>query len=576
MKLKSNKGLRLEYVSSCADVRRCIMALSIALVGSSAAQWSQESYSLDAGWSGIWLSHDCSHLPINELLEGHGDILEVWQWNPLGSTAQFSVSPWVPIQSDPAWKVWKRGVPAESTLGTMTGNAAYLVRLADDSPPINLVLVGKPLLPRYEFSANGSNFVGFPTLEPATTPVRSFETFFNYSSVFKSHPPVFYYRNGPLSSLYPVQALPRTTAVQRGRAYWVKNDTYTDYYGPLKITLLGDGLHFGATGNAITLRIANVVDPAKQQTVAFTLAPAPSAPPPTGQPPAQGPVPLRVRGPIDPSTGDFQYTDLLPTGLTGSLAPGEETVITLAVNRTAMAGSPGDLFFSLLQLRDSLNQTHVVLPASARTTSYEGLWAGAAVIDKVEQIVGQSSDPEAAAPSTFTLQLLLHRRADGTTTLLQQVYQSDLDGSAVAGLTESGVRAVSNGRLARMSSSSFPNRMAVVGSGPLQRQGSATFQIDLGYNESSNPFVHSYHPDHDNLDARFEGLLPDGEESKTIRRTLTLEFIADIPEVSDPGWGSTMLGGSIREALTGLRSDPIQVSGSFILHKVSDASVLAP
>ncbi len=540
-------------------------------------QWSNETFPLAAGWSGIWLPHDCSYTDITTLLQGNGDILEVWQWNPLGSTAQFSDSPWLPLQPDAAWKVWRRGDPAASTLGAMTGNAGYLVKVREGAPPITLNLTGKPLLPHYEFSTSGSNFVGFPMLEPASASERSFDRFFSWSEVLKAQPPVFYYRNGALSAQYPVQALPRTTAVQRGRAYWIKNDVYADYYGPLKIMLLGTGLNFGPTGNLISLRIKNAVDPAKNQAVTFTLKPAVSATPPTGQgPPVAGEVPLQVRGLRDPATLEYQYEPISAGGLSRTLAAGEETVLIVAVNRSAMGGAPGSVFQSLLNVTDSLNQTRIVLPVSAETTSYEGIWAGAAVVNTVDQVIGQEVIADATAPSRFTIRLLAHRKADGTTTLLQQVYLGDRDGTPIASVSEATVKGVATGEIRRMSTASFPLSMTRTGVGSLQAEGPVSFQVDLGYNATTNPFVHTYHPDHDNWDARFENLLPTGEESYTINRTITLQFQSALPGITDPGWGSTLLGGSYRESVGGLRATPVSVSGSFMLHRISNVPVLTP
>ena len=39
---------------------------------------------------------------------------------------------------------------------------------------------------------------------------------------------------------------------------------------------------------------------------------------------------------------------------------------------------------------------------------------------------------------------------------------------------------------------------------------------------ASNPFLHTYHPDHDNLDATFRNELPQGSESFSIIREITL------------------------------------------------------
>lgn len=540
------------------------------------AQWSQESYPLTAGWSAIWVAQDCGYTDIADLLVGRDEILEVWQWNPLGSTAQFSQSPWTPLQADAAWKVWRRDDATGSTLGKITGNSGYLIRVREGTPAFTLSLTGTPLLPRYEFSALGSNFVGFPMLQPPSTDERSFEKFFSYSEVFKTNPPVFSYRNGPLSAQYPVEALPRTTAVERGLAYWVKNDVYTDYYGPVKVTMLGSGLHFGATANLISIRLKNMVDPAKNQPVTVTLTPALSAAPPFGQSGSAGAVPLQLRGLRDPATLEFQYEPVTDAGVNRTLAPGEEIQIFAAVNRTAMGGAPGNRFQSLLNVTDSLNQSGIVLPVSAETTSYEGIWAGAAVVNTVDQVIGQQVTDDAPAPSNFTIRLLAHRKADGTTTLLQQIYMADRNGTPVASVREASVKAVATGGMHRLTSASFPLSLSQPGTGQLGAAGPVLFQVDLGYNESTNPFVHSYHPDHDNLDARFESVLPEGKESWTVRRAVKLSFTKTMPGVTDPGWGSTILGGTYQETLTGLRTVPLKVTGTFILHRVSSVAELLP
>ncbi len=96
----------------------------------------------------------------------------------------------------------------------------------------------------------------------------------------------------------------------------------------------------------------------------------------------------------------------------------------------------------------------------------------------------------------------------------------------------------------------------------------------LDYDADTNPFVHRYHPDHDNLDARFESKLPAGRESFTVRRAVTLEFKPTLEGVSDPAWGITMLGGTYTESVTGLRSTPITTKGTFILYRVADVPTL--
>ena len=98
--------------------------------------------------------------------------------------------------------------------------------------------------------------------------------------------------------------------------------------------------------------------------------------------------------------------------------------------------------------------------------------------------------------------------------------------------------------------------------------------MPLSYDADSNPFVHRYHPDHDNLDPLFGTKLAAGQESWTVNRAVTLTFAASLPGVTDPAWGVSMLGGTYQEVVTGLRAQPITTSGLFILYRVADSPAL--
>lgn len=363
------------------------------------AQWVTETYPLKAGWNAIWISHDCSVMPdgstraIDTALAGDTRILEVWRWNPLGSTVQFIDSPDRPIQSKDAWAVWRRNDPTNSTLGTLTGNAAYLVNVQSTAAAFTLSLTGKPLAPSYSFSSSGLNFIGFPVQTPDSSATRNFETFFSFSEVLKSNPSVFFYNGGALSDANPRNPLqistPRFTAVSRGKAYWVKGNAYSDYYGPVKVTVIGSsGIEFGDKLNVITVRVKNVTDAIKNQTVTATFTLSPSAVFPNTTPkPA---VPMRVRGPRDASL-QFTYSTL-PAALT--LGPGEEKDLVLALDRTAMTVA-GQSYESILSVTDSLAHTRIDLPVSATANSKAGVWIGAAVlnsVDRVETITGPETD----------------------------------------------------------------------------------------------------------------------------------------------------------------------------------------
>jgi len=90
-----------------------------------------------------------------------------------------------------------------------------------------------------------------------------------------------------------------------------------------------------------------------------------------------------------------------------------------------------------------------------------------------------------------------------------------------------------------------------------------------------NPFVHPYHPRHDNLEYRNDVPieLAEGVESYTVTRELTFEFsLTDSDGALTLDWGITRVGGSCRETIYGLHA-PIKSEGVFVLEKVTDANV---
>jgi hypothetical protein len=88
----------------------------------------------------------------------------------------------------------------------------------------------------------------------------------------------------------------------------------------------------------------------------------------------------------------------------------------------------------------------------------------------------------------------------------------------------------------------------------------------------TNPFLHKYHPDHNNLDEQF---LNYREEAFRVVRDMQFVFSPEPPDgVAQPGWGDSRVGGTFEEAIVGLHRNPIFVSGRFELRRVSAVAVL--
>jgi hypothetical protein len=233
-----------------------------------------------------------------------------------------------------------------------------------------------------------------------------------------------------------------------------------------------------------------------------------------------------------------------------------------------------------------------------------GLWVGTALISKVNQ-PSSLSDP--ALPrntaSQFQFRLLVHVDSAGQPRLLQQVLlmwtngvrAMNTDGylemvspgrqvlltddslvSAYSGATMRDGQAVAR----RFSSAAFgfrtPLAMTLAAGGPVGSDGSTyTANVALDYDDPSNPFKHRYHPDHNNLNERFDQNLPQGVESFTVNRLITLRFTATDPEnLKLAGWGDTQIGGTYREAITGLIKNTVYLEGVFRLSRACQVGSL--
>jgi hypothetical protein len=191
----------------------------------------------------------------------------------------------------------------------------------------------------------------------------------------------------------------------------------------------------------------------------------------------------------------------------------------------------------------------------------------------------------AEVASAYPLRVIMFIPPEGEPTLLQRVFVGQIsDGYSppqpFAATTEAALNAAvnpyggtNNNEVIRVSSSSFPLNGPWPSSGGMPKR--ARFAVNLGHDEESNPFVHRYHPDHDNFDAHYEDKLPSGQESFKIDRAVTFTF--HVTEPSDPSedsFGLKTLTGSYDEYIRNLRSDDLYVSGPFTLHRVSTATTL--
>ena len=576
------------------------------------AQWLTQSFDLKEGWNAIYLHVDLSHDTLHNLIGAGGSetrIRDVWQWAPRHSTRQFVVSPQEPLTESSDWRYWKDSESSSSALQRLPGNVACLVYAKED---FTLQLKGKPVPPRHLWSVSGLNFVGFPT-SPDNPPI--FENFLSHASTLVSAE-IYHYVGGPLvTNINPKRLTSQlTTRVKRGEAYWIDSENvFNNHYGPFEITAASSGVEFGSGKSVSTLRLRNLT--AQAVTVTLNLIPSES-------PPGSSTIPelptLIVRGELNTTNLSYDYSELtvaapMSWNLAAANEVGSEAEIVLGLNRSANTNrSTGELLAGILRLTDSLGQTQQDLPVSAEVADTSGLWVGGAAVTHVGQylktyqrdadgelvqetpstngaayVVTGTDTTMTAVPRPFPLRLIVHNSGGGgSAKLLQRVFigPGAVGTNVVVATRQSALDSTRLRAARRITAPHLPFSHANTGwdqsSGALLHGSSLSFNVVLDYNDhAANPFLHTFHPDHDNLkDADFRTVVAQGVESYGVTRAVTLQMTSPADDFESLTSGGLSMVGDYAETITfngrSGSARQFQLTGKFTLNRISPEPAL--
>jgi hypothetical protein len=468
---------------------------------------------------------------------------------------------------------------------------------------------GRPVAPRYQWSSSGLNFIGFST----PSGPMGYERFFLPAPALTESSEIYRSPGGNFGTGNPIRLFDfARTTFTRGEAVWMRvNAGFNRYFGPFEVSLPGSRvISFGSEGTQYSFRLRNQ----SATTNVITLRLIESETPPTGQTNIVGAPPIVVRGTLDPATslyssvpliagttnlrnGTFSWT-LPPKG-----RPGSDVQVVLGLARDQMLGNAGDLSAGVLQLTDDQGLMRIDLGVAAVKGSLAGLWVGEAQVTQVVQyLVNYQRDPVGRpvirltekdgaytisttnailgpVPRAFPLRLIMHD--DGTNSvLLQRVFLgTDITTNPIVATEQRFLDPDRLGSARRISAAHLP-WSASNGSWPMTlvsnvyRANVVTPHDSIGV----NPFIHQYHPDHDNLNASFTQSLPKGRESYGITRTIWLS-----PQVAPTDYlgqtaGSLERKGIYDETITvegaGSSSRTFKVVGTFTLNRISSISQL--
>ena len=602
----------LSLLRHLASPLRVALVLGLgALPGS--AQWITQTNQLKAGWNAVSLFVDASHAPISDVMPSDGSVEEVWLWKP-SSTQQFIDSPQVPTGTGSQWSKWTFNLGPSSELQRLIPNASYYVKVKDSATTYNWLLKGKPVAPQYVWTSSGLNFIGFPVPDGN----MGYERFFQPVPSLLETAEIYRSPGGDFGAGNPARVFDTArTVFTRGEAVWMRVAAgYNRYFGPFEVSLSGNrSIQFGKSGTQASFRIRNQ----SKSTNVITLKMLPSEAAPSGQTAVVGLPPLILRGELDQST--LKYTGIpLSTNqvstnidddgeeaITWTLPPqgrpGSDVQVVLGLARDSMPGQAGDLSACVLRLTDSAGLLQVDLGVGAVKAANSGLWVGEALVTQVVQYLKNYERDPVGNPVVrlteadgafsvlvtnevvggvsrpFPMRLILHN--DGTNTvLLQRVFLGlNPQTNAIFTTQQRFLDPAQLGSARRISAAHLP-WSAQNTPWPITIT-SNVYRVEIAtpYDSPSvNPFIHQYHPDHDNLNASFTQLLPKGRESYSIQRTVWLSPQAAGFDYQSRTTGSLDLNGVYDEKIevggSGANTRTFRVLGTFTLNRISDLPTL--
>ncbi len=566
-----------------------LLAILVFAEAAGADPVSQE-FTLQPGWNAIFLEVEPADTTPSVVFTSISDLQSVWQWNHRAGTVEFIQNPNELVAPEPRMLAYIPGNTVVTNLSAIQGNNAYLVQIGGSGNQ-TLTVTGEPKIPRHQWKSNSFNLVGFHLSDAEP----NFGDFFSSSP---AHDGQEIYVLNNTTGEWDLVSTPLTVQMQRGEAFWIYCNGSSAFNGPVSTMLeMSSGLHFGTKLFEQELYLSNNSDGVK--TITLTLPPLP--------PPFNDTVYYWVFDIVD----QVASWELMPLTLPLEVDPGDSQRVRIGVKRTGLAADTD--YLTNVEVNDG-EGVSFLLPLSVTGIDYSGLWTGFATINKVSDVnkvdgMGLQDMTELPTGSEFDFRLILHASESGGVLLLSQVIQMWLEGSLKPDPGNLGQFVVDDpGEFVLFSKESLVNDPAFKGS--LLRDGqqigrrisapafprltpeqsvlngtaapggafnpapgnyleNGTTPMVLAPDDPTNPFFHMFHKTHGLADNSIE-----------VTRTITLTF-ADEDEDGNPitgipslNRGSSEIGGIYHETIAGLNKLNINITGTIVLHRVSNVATL--
>ncbi len=570
------------------------IVLWFALLSSATAAELVQTITLQPGWNAIHVALEPDEKEIGTVFSGL-PIRSVWRWIPGQGQAQFIRDPSEGLENVDGWFGWfpePRPEAFLTNLFTIDGNTSYLVRLEESAGTRQLTIRGKP---RYVATAWNSDAFTLTGLHVAPSDAPTFAEYFSRSAAHEGQP---VYRLTPAGQWQLVTA-PAVTTIGANEAYWIYTKGNSAYQGRMGLILdAGESLDFDGFNDELRIVLRNNSGANGSFQIERLDGDA---------------VPLAMRL-EDPETGEIGWPDL--PQMESFDAPADSDVfITLAIKRAQFTQ---DRMEQMLAITDELGD-RIVLHVKGKTAqpgaallrrggpgengqadplAYAGLWVGELSVAKVSEAQMAGTDPKPVS-EPFVQRVLVHVNSQGQARLLKDVIQMWEDGTMRPSSIDPAYQEVDQpGRYVLVTDKNLIGLYSGVASrdgtpvgirfstvaydfademlefsGVFGPGGQISTAIVVSPDLPTNPFLHRYHPDHDNLDEQF---LNPVDEAYQVVRTWELTFTDDNPDGggNPVGWGDSVIGGTFAESITGLHKHAIFTSGTFRLRRASAVAVL--
>ena len=559
----------------------------MAAVGLAWGEWDTQTLELAPGWNAVFLEVQPAENECSAVFSGL-PVESVWLWNRRFQPVQFVQEPENLTPADPDWLTWfpEHHESAFLTdLYAVNAGQRYLIQLSGSTEQ-TLVLEGRREVRKIDWVPDSFNFAGFHV--DASSP-PTFKRFFGSEKALSGQP---VYRTLPNGQNQLVQN-PETETLRQGEAYWVYCKGTSDFCGPLKVDFpIRDGLVFGELLREQSLKLINESDESRVVTVRLL---------PSQRPEKSSKSLPNYAGDVALSYFSLISWKKLESPLTFTMPAGRIQEIQLAVRRADMRKSqdPEALYESVLEVSDDKGMLYRIPVSSKGAINFTGLWVGNVSLNAVSE-AGNSFDPITPKPvaQPFNFRIIVHVDENNVARLLQHASLMQVQAKLGPSPEDPEVQIVTeparyvvlsddalipeyegislrDGRLVgrRISAPAFAFRDPLLLTGQIDDLLSGTLLVD--YRDPLNPFMHRFHPDHNNLDEHYAQELPEGVESYTFSRAITLDFTEQDPEALGlPEWGYELIGGNYSEVLSGVHVRDIYMSGAFRLTKVLDVPLL--